>query len=90
VSKILQRSRTKVNSFHHQAIDRLGANLAITARASDGTVEGVEATDRRNVVAVQWHAECLVDRPEHAALFAWLVSAASDHRQSSNALTEAA
>jgi putative glutamine amidotransferase len=46
-----------------------------TAWAPDGTVEGVEATDRSFVVGVQWHAECLVDHAEQAALFSALVDA---------------
>lgn len=49
-----------VNSRHHQAVDRLGAGLAISARAADGTVEAVEDPTRPFVMAVQWHPE---DRP---------------------------
>ena len=78
LGQILGRSRTKVNSFHHQAIARLGARLAITSSASDGTVESVEAVNRDFVVGVQWHAECLVDRAQQAALFRAFVAAARD------------
>jgi len=47
-----------VNSSHHQAIDRLGHDLRITARADDGIIEGVEWTGDSNwVVGVQWHPE---------------------------------
>jgi len=47
-----------VNSSHHQAIDRLGRDLRITARADDGIIEGVEWTGNSNwVVGVQWHPE---------------------------------
>jgi putative glutamine amidotransferase len=77
LSRILGRRRTKVNSFHHQAVDELGEGLVVTGRAHDGTVESVEATDREFVVAVQWHAECMVDRADHAALFRAFVDAAA-------------
>jgi putative glutamine amidotransferase len=73
---ILGSDRRMVNSFHHQAVLRLGDGLTVTARASDGTVEAVEAPDRDFVLGVQWHAECLVDRPEQAALFRTFVDAA--------------
>jgi putative glutamine amidotransferase len=76
VSELMGRRRAKVNSFHHQAVARLGDGLRVTGRASDGTVESVEATDREFVLGVQWHAECLVDRAEQAALFAAFVDAA--------------
>ena len=65
----------KVNSFHHQAVDEIGRDLTVSARASDGTIEGLEAVDRDFVVAVQWHAECLVSRPAQAALFAAFTAA---------------
>jgi putative glutamine amidotransferase len=68
--------RIKVNSFHHQAVATLGQGLVVSARAADGTVEGVEAADRPFVVGVQWHAECLTSRPGQAALFSALVQAA--------------
>jgi putative glutamine amidotransferase len=58
-----------VNSSHHQAVDELGAGLVPVAWAPDGTIEAIEATDRAFVLGVQWHAECLTDRPEEAAIF---------------------
>jgi putative glutamine amidotransferase len=76
LTSILGRRRAKVNSFHHQAVDELGERLVITGRAGDRTVESVEATDREFVVAVQWHAECMADRADQAALFRALVEAA--------------
>ena len=50
---------TTVWSIHHQAIDRLGEGLMVTARAHDHTVEAVEHSDPSAgwVVAVQWHPE---------------------------------
>ena len=65
-----------VNSFHHQGVHRLGSGLRAVAWSPDGVIEGIEAPAREFLVGVQWHAECLIERPEHAALFAGLVSAA--------------
>lgn len=90
VARTLNRRRAKVNSFHHQAIDRLGRNLVVTASAPDGTIEGIEPLDRDNVIAVQWHAECLTDRREQAALFSWLIGAAADFKRGGAIVTRAA
>jgi putative glutamine amidotransferase len=76
LSGLLGRRRLKVNSFHHQGVARLGEGLVVTGRARDGTVESIEAVDRDFALGVQWHAECLVDRPEQAALFDAFVSSA--------------
>jgi putative glutamine amidotransferase len=67
----------EINSFHHQAVDALGAGLRVVARADDGTVEAIEDPSRSFLLGVQWHAETLTQRPEHAALFAALTEAAS-------------
>lgn len=53
-------SALDVNSYHHQAVDRVADGLAVTATAPDGVVEGVETTDPAWwMVAVQWHPEDL-------------------------------
>jgi putative glutamine amidotransferase len=67
-----------VNSFHHQAIDRLGEGLRGSARAPDGTIEAVEDPSRPFLIGVQWHAETLVHRPYEAALFRHFVAACRD------------
>jgi putative glutamine amidotransferase len=49
-----------VNSYHHQAVDRLASGLRVTATAPDGVIEAVEVEDPEWwVVAVQWHPEDL-------------------------------
>lgn len=49
-----------VNSYHHQAADRVAPGLRISATAPDGTVEGLEVEDPSWwVLAVQWHPEDL-------------------------------
>lgn len=48
----------EINSSHHQAIDRYGDNLRVTAKSADGIIEAVEWTGDSNwVVGVQWHPE---------------------------------
>lgn len=48
----------RVNSHHHQAVDRCGENLKVTAVASDGVIECVEDSRQdRYVLGVQWHPE---------------------------------
>jgi putative glutamine amidotransferase len=76
---VLDRELTGVNSFHHQAVDRLGEGLRPVAWAPDGTVEGIEDAGERFVLGVQWHAETLDNEP-HPKLFEALVAAAADAR----------
>jgi putative glutamine amidotransferase len=43
-------------SYHHQAIDQLGAGLEVVGRAPDGVVEAMEH-QRGWFIGVQWHPE---------------------------------
>jgi putative glutamine amidotransferase len=76
LARTLGRRVARVNSFHHQAVKRLGRGLRVVARAPDGVVEGIEASDGRFVLGVQWHAECLIERATQLKLFRGLVAAA--------------
>jgi putative glutamine amidotransferase len=70
LSRIAGSDCCQVNSRHHQAVDRIGEGLVLSARAQDGTIEGVERIDRRFVLGIQWHAEDQVNRfPEQRRLF---------------------
>ncbi len=63
--RILGRDTVAVNSFHHQAVDRLGEGVEVTGRCPvDGVIEAVEIPSRRFAVAVQWHPESFWDRPD--------------------------
>jgi putative glutamine amidotransferase len=70
--RILRTRTLAVNSFHHQAVDRVGQGLTVAATASDGTIEAIEGPGF--MVGVQWHAETL---QAHLPLFEALVTAAS-------------
>jgi putative glutamine amidotransferase len=64
------------NSYHHQAIDKLGNNLKATAWTHDGIIEGVEGTGKSFVLGVQWHPEMSYARyAEHIAPFRAFVDA---------------
>jgi len=60
LSEIAQVETGKVNSAHHQAINKLGEGLMINCIAEDGTVEGAEWKDKKGkpfLLCVQWHPE---------------------------------
>jgi putative glutamine amidotransferase len=85
LARVLRTTRLEVNSFHHQAVDRLGAGLRVSAQAPDGTIEAIEDPERPFVLAVQWHAETLVPDSTSQALFEGLVAAAAGARTLSRA-----
>jgi putative glutamine amidotransferase len=79
LARLVGAGTLNVNSFHHQAAYRLGRGLTAVAWAPDGVIEGIEDARRPFTIGVQWHAECMADRPEQAALFTGLVDAARTH-----------
>ena|ERR1700761_2889289 len=68
LAQIAGKDRWRVNSRHHQAAQKVGRHLQVSARAAeDGTIEGLERSDKRFVVAVQWHPEDQALRDEEQA-----------------------
>jgi putative glutamine amidotransferase len=58
LQKIAGRSRLTVNSLHSQGVEKLGADLAIEARAPDGVIEAFRVADAPAfALALQWHPE---------------------------------
>jgi putative glutamine amidotransferase len=71
----------RVNSFHGQAVARLGAELRVSATAQDGVIEGTEHTRRSFFVGVQWHPEiAALLEPAALGLFEELVRRADAYR----------
>lgn len=85
LARLLGTTRIDVDSFHHQAIDRLGSDLAVVARSDDGVIEAVEIPGRA-VLAVQWELqeEARIDQ-RFQAVFEWLVQAARERAGSAQA-----
>jgi putative glutamine amidotransferase len=75
--QLASRRLLSVNTYHHQAIDRLGEGLEVIATAPDGTIEAIVDPSARFHLGVQWHAEVLTHRPEHAAVMRALIDAAA-------------
>lgn len=76
LSDVLGTTEVLANSLHHQGVKCVGTGLTITGTARDGVVESIEAIDRNwDMVAVQWHPECLRDW-HAAAIFDWLIEVA--------------
>lgn len=59
--QIVQTTRFKVNSFHHQAVRNMGTDLQVCATTSDGIIEAIESKNHRFALGVQWHPENLDD-----------------------------
>lgn len=74
VAGLLGAGPREIHSYHHQAIDRLGDGLMVTARSDDGLVQAVESTANGTVLGVQWHPE---EGSERKQLFSGLVAEAS-------------
>lgn len=66
-----------VNSFHHQAIDRPGVDLKVSALAPDQTIEAIEHSSHPFAIGVQWHPECMFRSSEKMRrLFRGFITAA--------------
>lgn len=58
--QILGSEIVRVNSLHHQAIDKVGSDLRVVAQASDGIIEAVEYIHPSTfTLGVQWHPESM-------------------------------
>ncbi len=71
-----------VNSFHHQAVKKVGKGLKPTAFSSEGVIEALESENECFVVGLQWHPEALTIRyPKFLSLFTDLVEASIQQKK---------
>ena len=70
LSSIFKVKSARVNTFHHQAVGKLGKNLIVSAIASDGVVEAIETLNKK-ILAVQWHPELGLNK-KNISIFKWL------------------
>jgi putative glutamine amidotransferase len=79
LQRILQMDNLYVNSFHHQAVDRLPVESIVSARSSDGVVEAFELSGHPFALGVQWHPEGMVERdPVQRRIFTAFIAAATN------------
>ncbi|RUR39226.1 gamma-glutamyl-gamma-aminobutyrate hydrolase family protein [Vreelandella populi] len=66
----------RVNSLHHQAVNKAGKGIEIVARDRDGLVQGIESREHDFLIGVQWHPEWLIfNRPQQRLIRALLDAA---------------
>jgi putative glutamine amidotransferase len=82
LSDILRCNPCRVNSIHHQAIDKLGADLRVVAEDRHGIVQAIERQDDgRFLLGVQWHPEYLPFSKPQFRIIKALVKAAASRNQ---------
>lgn len=76
LASVLGRGRSRINSLHNQAINRVGEGLIVTARDLDDIVQAIEDPTQEFLVGVQWHPEFLLYLTGQRALFCELLRCA--------------
>ena len=79
LARIFNNDKLFVNTFHHQAVNRVPQGFEAVAFSPDGVVEAMEATDGRSIIGVQWHPETFLLKENNECmlpLVSWLVGEA--------------
>lgn len=82
LAEIIGEGAHLTNSIHHQAVNRLGEGLTISAKSPDGIVEGIERPGEPFFLAVQFHPEATAESdPKMQALFDRLAREAEKQKE---------
>ena len=74
LARITGKTRLRVNSLHHQAVDLPGDSLYRAGWDLDDITQAIESRINCPVIGVQWHPEYLAYLPSQLAIFRWLVN----------------
>lgn len=72
LSKIIGKSKAMVNSAHHQAVDKIGVDMMVSAIAPDGVIEAIELNQHPFCIGVQWHPEFFITEADTALYTAFI------------------
>lgn len=75
LAKVMEVAELRVNSLHHQGVDRLAEGFCISARDDYDIVQGIECVDHPFMMGVQWHPEYLPQSYTQQRIFSALVRA---------------
>jgi putative glutamine amidotransferase len=76
------KGQLMVNSTHHQAVKKLGNQVASSATSPDGITEAIESTAHVFAVGVQWHPEYMLNTlPVHGGIYKVFIQKARDYRR---------
>lgn len=65
----------QVNSFHHQAVDKVAPGFSVEATAQDGLVEAIRMEGKSFVLGLQWHPEFFLEEDWAKGIFKGFVDA---------------
>ena len=63
--ELFESARIRANSFHHQAIKKIGKGLEVMATSDDGIIEAVYYNGEQYLRAYQWHPERLCGKDKY-------------------------
>lgn len=66
--KIVKTEKITVNSYHHQAINKIAKGLEVAGYSNDGYIEAVTMEEYPFLLGVQWHPEELYEEDKTSKL----------------------